>query len=162
MTPWQNERWGTTPANDGRNYAPAHRWAVMPARPLCFGRVKTGAGIGEIVPGCRKEFECRWCLFEGATLSPSELSLAEALLRSYSREAHELREENANLKSKLRYIECRPPGYKYDLDIERMSKKLEYYFEKTDMLSALVAASKQRIATLKAENAAFRAARGGA
>ena len=37
MTPWQDERWATTPTNDGRNYAAAHRLAVVEARPLCFG-----------------------------------------------------------------------------------------------------------------------------
>lgn len=48
---------------------------------------------------------------------------------------------------------CQP----YDIDIERMSKKLEYYYEKTDTLSALVAASKKRIAALEKENAKLRA-----
>lgn len=137
MTPRHNERWATAPANDGRKFAPAHRWAVVAARPLCFGRVKTGAGIGELVPGCREEFERRGCLFEGLTLRPSELSLAEALLRVYIREAHELRHRIKVMEWLLKSRHVMGEAF----DRVRHSK-----------MQILL----DRVATLEAENAALR------
>lgn len=66
-------------------------WAVMDARPLCFGSVKDGLERGEIARGCRDEFQCRGCLFEGSQLAPTCYELNAALLRVYARENHELR-----------------------------------------------------------------------
>lgn len=71
---------------------------IMPARPLCYGRVKAGCGRGELVPGCREEFECRGCLFEGSQLAPTGIEIARALTRVYARENHELRERVEALK----------------------------------------------------------------
>lgn|GEM_PF-5660446 len=74
MTPWQNERWATTPTNDGRNFAPAHRWAVVEARPLCFG----GRGAGDIHP-------CGECFGNvGACSALQIVSFADEPIRCFS------------------------------------------------------------------------------
>lgn len=147
MTPWQNERWATTPANDGRNYAPAHRWAVVAARPLCFGQRKwdlyvQGRPCSEcgapgtdysIYLGCPRSMERlrNWASPEASTA---------ALLRVYIREAHELRDENDKLRGTVLELEA-------DLAFEA---------EGNAYADAYVAECRDRIATLEAENAALR------
>lgn len=145
MTPWQNERWATAPTNDGRNYAPEHRWAVMPARPLCFGLRETLYHVeGMPCEDCddREFLPCPHAnVFLRHWASP-EASTA-ALLRVYIREAHELRHRIKVMEwlFKSRYV----MGEAFD---RMRHRKMQILLD--------------RVATLEAENVALREARGDA
>ena len=128
MTPWHNERWATAPANDGKNFAPAHRWAIMGAMPLCYGLRDWNYHVeGMPCESCddRVHLSCphvngilrNWASPEARTA---------ALMRSYIREAHELRQR---------------------------IKNAEHLCELWRMVAA---GANQRIARLQGENAALR------
>lgn len=135
MTPWQNERWAGTPTNDGRNFAPAHRWAVMEPRPLCFGwRRIVGPAAGLRCGNC-SDWTSRWCYVAYKSLRnwASPEARTSAMLRSYIREAHELREE----VSLLNFMAFEGPFSRRELS--KRHDELRHY-----------------VATLEAENAALR------
>lgn len=94
MTPWKNERWATAPTNDGRNFAPAHRWDVVAGGPLCYGlRKRNYHAAGMPCGDCDAYDSCPYARLELRKWANGEARTA-ALLRVYIREAHELREEN--------------------------------------------------------------------
>jgi len=101
MTPWQNERWACAPTNDGRNFAPAHRWAVVEARPLCFGLLRSRYGV-QVVSSepcwCGKCAHVIACIEAGDEVEDASADYA-ALARSCIREAHELRWRLATLEA---------------------------------------------------------------
>lgn len=109
MTPWQNERWAATaPENDGKNFAPAHRWAIMGAMPLCYGLRDWNYHVeGMPCESCddRVHLSCPHVNGILRNWASPEASTA-ALLRVYIREAHELREENANLRDAVLELEA--------------------------------------------------------
>lgn len=132
MTPWQNERWSTAPTNDGKNFAPAHRWAVVKARPLCFG----GIGVGKIRPCsecignigacsalCIVSFanDPIWCLSDALNRAWEQAkSLAKEV--GWQREfVHELRQRIATLEAEnaaLRQNQPHCPNCGHRLDTE--------------------------------------------
>ena len=101
MTSWQNERWACASANDGRNFAPAHRWAVVEARPLCFGLLRSRYGV-QVVSSepcwCGKCAHVIACIEAGDEVEDASADYA-ALARSCIREAHELRHRIATLEA---------------------------------------------------------------
>lgn len=104
MTPWQNERWATAPANDGKNFAPAHRWAVVAARPLCYGLLSSWYEAYESPDLCPFVGLCAHlvrCEEAGHALKNSDATRYAALARSCIREAHELRKSVDELRNTL-------------------------------------------------------------
>lgn len=90
--------------NDGRNYAPAHRWAVMEPRPLCFGRLSSWYEAYESPELCPFAGFCAHlvrCEEAGHDLKNSDEARSAALARSYIREAHELRKDVDDLRNTL-------------------------------------------------------------
>lgn len=145
MTPWQNERWACAPENDGKNFAPAHRWAIMGAMPLCYGLRDWNYHVeGMPCAGCddRVHLSCphvngilrNWASPEARTA---------ALMRSYIREAHELRHRIKVMEWLLKSRHVMGEAF------DRMRhRKMQILLD--------------RVATLEAENAALREARGDA
>lgn len=93
--PWQNERWACAPTpNDGKNFTEPHRWAIMPARPLCFGWSGILCPAAGLPCGHCSDWMSRWCYVGYKSLRKwaSPEARTAALLRVYTREAHELRQ----------------------------------------------------------------------
>lgn len=101
MTPWKNERWATMPANDGRNFAPAHRWELAESKPWCFGSVK-GHQENSLCSECKIYFLCALDRGDNKRYKKDDdLAVCGHALRSYIREAREHHARIATLEAAL-------------------------------------------------------------
>lgn len=139
MTQWLSERWACAPTNDGRNYAQAHRWAVVEARPLCFGvRERNHHVMGMPCSDCDAHTytSCHYARLELRDWANDD-ARTSALARSYIREAHELRHRIRVMEWLLKSRHVMGEAF------DRMRhRKMQILLE--------------RISTLEAENAALR------
>lgn len=152
MSPWQNERWACAPTNDGRNFAPAHRWAVVEARPLCFGLLRSRYGV-QVVSSepcwCGKCAHVIACIEAGDEVEDASADYA-ALARSYIREAHDLWVESQKLRDDWSTFTEQDYADAYNDGFEACYDKLKDAEADNNAL-------RDRVATLEAENSRLRA-----